>query len=393
MLLCALAPLLPVTQTTATIQWPQAVDGDGNIESVTAPLVAGAPKSLDVVIPCRTVATLPADGGLVLSTIPPGGIEAGRNGLFIRAFEDSVTVAFRDSVAAVAPRDAVESGACSDIRVWADVGAVGADFVGIPGATGTLGAEKRPQVAGVFSELEVPADSGVSATVDVDTRFITTPTTLKLAVMVLGVLCVVASFVALVLLDRVSGRRAPPTRRRAGLSTWLTDTGVIGVLLVWHLVGPQSSDDGYNLTIARISGEAGYTANYYRFFGTTEAPFDWYQSVLTHLASVSTAGIWMRLPATVAAIGTWLILSRCVLPRLGRRLAVNRVAVWTAAAVFLAAWLPFNNSLRPEPLIAFGVVAAWMLVELALGKRTLWPVALAIVVAVFCVTLAPQGMV
>ncbi|MGB7505372.1 MAG: arabinosyltransferase, partial [Mycobacterium sp.] len=114
MLLCALAPLLPVTQTTATIQWPQAVDGDGNIESVTAPLVAGAPKSLDVVIPCRTVATLPADGGLVLSTIPPGGIEAGRNGLFIRAFEDSVTVAFRDSVAAVAPRDAVESGACSD---------------------------------------------------------------------------------------------------------------------------------------------------------------------------------------------------------------------------------------------------------------------------------------
>ena len=393
MLLCALAPLLPVTQTTATIQWPQAVDSDGNIESVTAPLVSGAPKSLDVVIPCRTVATLPADGGLVFSTIPPGGIEAGRNGLFIRAFEDSVTVAFRDSVAAVAPRDAVESGACSDIRVWADVGAVGADFVGIPGATGTLGAENRPQVAGLFSELEVPADSGVSATVDVDTRFITTPTTLKLAVMVLGVLCVVASFVALMLLDRVSGRRAPPTRRRAGVSTWLTDTGVIAVLLVWHLVGPQSSDDGYNLTIARISGEAGYTANYYRFFGATEAPFDWYQSVLTHLASISTAGIWMRLPATAAAIGTWLILSRCVLPRLGRRLAVNRVAVWTAAAVFLAAWLPFNNSLRPEPLIAFGVVAVWMLVELAIGKRTLWPVALAIVVAVFCVTLAPQGMV
>ncbi|WP_178359745.1 arabinosyltransferase domain-containing protein [Mycolicibacterium hippocampi] len=393
MLLCALAPLLPVTQMTATIQWPQAVDSDGNIESVTAPLVSGAPKSLDVVIPCRTVATLPADGGLVFSTIPPGGIEAGRNGLFIRAFEDSVTVAFRDSVAAVAPRDAVESGACSDIRVWADVGAVGADFVGIPGATGTLGAENRPQVAGMFSELEVPADSGVSATVDVDTRFITTPTTLKLAVMVLGVLCVVASFVALMLLDRVSGRRAPPTRRRAGVSTWLTDTGVIAVLLVWHLVGPQSSDDGYNLTIARISGEAGYTANYYRFFGASEAPFDWYQSVLTHLASISTAGIWMRLPATAAAIGTWLILSRCVLPRLGRRLAINRVAVWTAAAVFLAAWLPFNNSLRPEPLIAFGVVAVWMLVELAIGKRTLWPVALAIVVAVFCVTLAPQGMV
>ena len=57
---------------------------------------------------------------------------------------DVVYVAFRDSVAAVAPRAAVDSGACSQIHVWANVGAVGADFVGIPGATGTLAVDKRP---------------------------------------------------------------------------------------------------------------------------------------------------------------------------------------------------------------------------------------------------------
>ncbi|MCH9710386.1 MAG: arabinosyltransferase, partial [Actinomycetia bacterium] len=136
-----------------------------------------------------------------------------------------------------------------------------------------------------------------------------------------------------------------------------------------------------------------YIANYYRFFGATEAPFDWYQSVLAQLASISTAGIWMRLPATAAAIGTWLILSRWVLPRLGRNLVRNPIAVWTAAAVFLSAWLPFNNGLRPEPLIAFGVLAVWMLVEKTVGSRRLAPAAVAIVVAVFCVTLAPQGMV
>ncbi len=396
MVLCALAPLLPVNQTTATIHWPQSVDSDGNISSVTAPLVSGAPRSLDVVIPCQAVAELPADGGLVFSTIPPGGIDAGRNGLFVRATAEDVIVAFRDSVAAVAPRDAVESGACSTLHAWADIGEVGAEFVGIAGAMGTLEAEKRPQVAGLFTELEVPADSGVSATVDIDTRFITTPTTLKLAVMILGVVCVVVSILALALLDRSSARRLRwdlGKRHRVGLSTWLADTGVVGALLVWHLVGSQSSDDGYNLTIARVSGEAGYIANYYRFFGTTEAPFDWYQSVLAQLASVSTDGIWMRLPATAAAIGTWLILSRCMLPRLGTRLAGNRVAVWTAAAVFLAAWLPFNNGLRPEPLIAFGVVAVWMLVEKSVATRQLWLAAVAIVVAVFCVTLAPQGMV
>ena len=394
LVLCGLTPLLPVNQTTATISWPQGSSADGTVSDITAPLVSGAPRALDVSIPCSAVASLPADGGLVFSTNPPGGIDASRNGLFVRAYPDTVVVAFRDTVAAVAPRADVEAGACSALRLWADVGQVGADFIGIPGATGTLAPEKRPQVTGVFTELDVPPDTaGLSATIDVDTRFITSPTTLKLAVMVLGVLCVIASIVALAVLDRASGRRRSGQRRRVGLSTWLADAGVVAALLLWHIVGPQSSDDGYNTTIARISGEAGYTTNYYRFFGAAEAPFDWYQSLLGQLASISTASVWLRLPATLAAIATWLIISRCLLPRLGRRVAANKVAVWTAGAVFLAAWLPFNNGLRPEPLIAFGVIAVWMLVEWTIGTRRLWPVAVAVVVAMFTVTLAPQGLI
>ena len=394
LVLCGLTPLLPVNQTTATISWPQGSGPDEAVSDITAPLVSGAPRALDVSIPCSAVASMPADGGLVFSTNPPGGIDASRNGLFVRAYPDTVVVAFRDTVAAVAPRADVEAGACSALRLWADVGQVGADFIGIPGATGTLAPEKRPQVTGVFTELDVPPDTaGLSATIDVDTRFITSPTTLKLAVMVLGVLCVIASIAALAVLDRASGRRRSGRRRRVGLSTWLADAGVVAALLLWHIVGPQSSDDGYNTTIARISGEAGYTTNYYRFFGAAEAPFDWYQSLLGQLASISTASVWLRLPATLAAIATWLIISRCLLPRLGRRVAANKVAVWTAGAVFLAAWLPFNNGLRPEPLIAFGVIAVWMLVEWTIGTRRLWPVALAVVVAMFTVTLAPQGLI
>jgi arabinosyltransferase A len=392
--LCGLVPLLPVTQTTATIAWPQAPGPDGLVSDVTAPLVSGAPQALDVSVPCRTIASMPAAGGVVLSTNPPGGIQSTRNGLFVTANADSVVVAFRDSVAAVAPRAAVASGACSTLHVWANPGSVGADFIGIPGATGTLAAEKKPQVTGVFTDLKVAAQPGLSARIDVDTRFITSPTALKLGVMVLGVVCVIASIVALAVLDRRSGRRVRWRRFwRAGLSTWILDVGVVGTLLLWHLIGATSSDDGYNLTIARVSADAGYAANYYRFFGATEAPFDWYQSVLAHMAAISTAGVWMRLPATAAAIGTWLIISRCVLPRVGRRLANNRVAVWTAGAVFLAAWLPFNNGLRPEPLIAFGALAAWVLMENTIATRRLLPAAVAIVVAVFSVTLAPQGLI
>ena len=395
-LLCALTPLLPVRQTTATILWPQGVGPGGVVGNITAPLVSGAPEALDVSIPCSAIATLPPAGGLVFATNPIDGIDASRNGLFVRANTDSVFVAFRDKVAAVAPRKAVDSGACSTLRAWANPGAVGADFVGIPGATGTLAPDKKPQVTGVFTELKVPVQQGLSAQIDIDTRFITRPTALKLAVMVAGIACVIISIAALAVLDlRMRGRRVPGSRHQL-LRHWPADIGVIGTLLLWHVIGAISSDDGYNLTIARISGEAGYATNYYRYFGTTEAPFDWYQSVLAQLASVSTAGVWMRFPATAAAIGSWLILSHWVLPRLGSGvggLSRNRVAVATGAMVFLAAWLPFNNGLRPEPLIAFGVLVVWMLVERTIATRRLAPTAVAIIVAVFCVTLAPQGLV
>ncbi len=394
--LCALTPLLPVRQTTATILWPQSAGPGAPVGNITAPLVSGAPEALDVSIPCSAIATLPAAGGLVFATNPPDGIDASRNGLFVRATADSVTVAFRDKVAAVASRAAVAAGSCTTVRAWANAGAVGADFVGIPGATGSLAPDKKPQVTGVFTELKVPVQQGLSARIDIDTRFITRPTGLKLIVMTVGIICVIASIAALSVLDRRwAGRRLSGVRHRM-LRHWPIDIGVIGTLLLWHIIGATSSDDGYNLTIARISDEAGYAANYYRYFGTTEAPFDWYQSVLAQLASVSTAGVWMRLPATAAAVASWLILSHRVLPRLGSGiggLSRNSVAVATGGVVFLAAWLPFNNGLRPEPLIAFSVLAVWALVERTIATRRLVPTAAAIVVAVFSATLAPQGLV
>lgn len=411
---CALIPLLPVKQTTATIMWPQGISADGYLADITAPLVSGAPEALEVSIPCSAITTLPASGGLVFSTIAPAGIDASRNGLFVRADADNVVVAFRDSVAAVAPRAAISSAQCSTLHLWATAAGVGADFVGVPGAQGTLAPDKKPQVAGVFSDLRVTdVHSGISARIDVDTRFISTPTPMKSVAMLIGLLCVTLSLLAMALLDRrylssshaneavdirASDHLTGRWRRIIGArpAVWFTDLAVIATMLLWHIVGALSSDDGYNLTIARIADEAGYTANYFRYFGASEAPFDWYQSVLAHLATISTASVWMRLPALAAGIGTWLILSRGILRQLGPRddsVAGNRIARWTAAAVFLAAWLPFNNGLRPEPLIACGVVAVWLLVENAINRRTIVPVAGAVIIAMACATLAPQGLI
>lgn len=384
-------------QTTATILWPQgATTAEGHLTQLTAPLVAGAPRALDITIPCSAMATLPDDGGLVVSTLPTSGMDTGKSGLFVRADKDTIVVAFRDTVAAAAPRSAVA--ACSVLHAWADAGGVGAEFVGIPGAKGTLPAEKKPQFGGIFTDLKVSPQPGLSARIEVDTRFLTTPTITKTIALVLGALAVLSAILALAVLDRQSqGAHTHLTgRRQIGWATRLADAGVIATLLLWHVIGATSSDDGYNLAIARVAPQAGYVANYYRYFGTTEAPFDWYPALLAQLASVSTAGVWMRLPATLAGIACWLIISRWVLRRLGPAkggLASNQVAVLTAGAVFLAAWLPFNNGLRPEPLIALGVLVTWMLVERSIARRHLAPAAVAVVVAMLSVTLAPQGLI
>lgn len=391
-LLCGVTPLLPVEQTTATIAWPQGLDADGHITDVTAPLVSGAPRSLDITVPCAAIATLPDKGGLVLSTVPAGGVDATAHGLFVLANKTTVTAAYRDHVAAAIPRSKL--GDCTELHLWADAGGVGADFVGIADANGTLPIENKPQIGGVFTDLKIGPQPGLSARIDIDTRFITAPTTLKAAVMTLGVLAVLAAILALSVLDRRQHRAPRSWRHRfkANPVIWLADAGVLAALALWHVIGAISSDDGYNLTMARNVAQAGYVANYYRFFGTTEAPFDWYPTLLGHLSTISTAGVWMRLPATLAGMACWLIISRVMLPRLGR-LSGNRVAVLTAAMMFLAAWLPFNNGLRPEPLIALGTLGVWVLVERTIATRRLVPAALAIVVAVFTVTLAPHGLI
>ena len=138
--LCALVPLLPVKQTTATIPGrrrpaPTGMSATSPRRWCPAPRGRSTSRS-----PAGPSPRCPPAGGLVFSTMPPAGIDASRNGLFVRANADVVVVAFRDSVAAVAPRPAVAAGACSTLHIWANAGGVGADFVGIPGATGTLAA-------------------------------------------------------------------------------------------------------------------------------------------------------------------------------------------------------------------------------------------------------------
>jgi arabinosyltransferase B len=385
-------PFLPVTQTTSTMNWPQA----GVAASVDAPLMAQVPIDLQATVPCALVRELPREGGLLLATAPPQGTDAPLNAMFMRVTADTVDVLDRNVVVASAPRARVEAGGCTAITFSSDINSTTATFEGLSiggnPVTGTLTGDLRPQVVGVFTSLDGPAPAGLSLTANIDSRFTSSPTLIKSAAMVLAVLLTISSLVALARLDGTDGRG----HRRFFPSHWWrfkpVDGAVVGVLLVWHFIGANTADDGYLLTMARVSEHAGYMANYFRWFGVPEAPFGWYYEVLAAMAKISTASPWMRLPALLAGILCWLVISREVIPRLGRAVRHSSAAVWTGGLVFLAFWMAYNNGLRPEPIVALGALLTWCSVERAIATGRLLPAAVAILIAAFSLGAAPTGL-
>jgi arabinosyltransferase B len=233
----------------------------------------------------------------------------------------------------------------------------------------------------------------LSLSADIDTRFTTHPTALKLAAIVLAILSTIIAVLALWRLDRVDGRRMHrliPTR-------WKTATPVDGVVVggfaLWYVIGTNSSDDGYILQMARVADHGGYMSNYFRWFGSPEDPFGWYYNVLALMTRVSDASIWIRLPDLICALVCWLLLSREVLPRLGPAVVASRPALWAAGLVLLGAWMPFNNGLRPEGQIATGALITYVLIERAVTSGRLTPAALAILSAAFTLGIQPTGLI
>jgi len=405
-LLAIATPFLPVTQTTATINWPQ----NGVMQSVDAPLIGYVPTDMNVTIPCRAVAGLMgaenANRTVLLSTVPKQAPKAVDRGLLVERVGGDLLVIVRNTPVVSAPLTEVLSPACQQLTFTAHADKVTAEFVGLvegPDAEGQAkpgdplrgersGYDFRPQVVGVFTDLTGPAPPGLQFSATVDSRYSTSPTLLKLLAMIVGIALTVVSLGALHVLDTADGVR----HRRFLPPRWWSlkplDGLVTAVLLWWHFVGANTSDDGYILTMARVSEHAGYMANYYRWFGTPEAPFGWYYDLLALWAHVSTASVWMRLPTLLMALACWWVISREVIPRLGTAVKHSQAAAWTSAGLFLAFWLPLNNGLRPEPIIALGILLTWCSVERGVATSRLLPVAIAIIIGALTLFSGPTGI-
>ena len=141
--LSVLTPLLPVVQTTATLNWPQG----GQLSNVTAPLISLTPVSVTATVPCEVLRSMPPQGGLVLGLAPQKGKDATLNSLFVTVGAQRVDITDRNVVIASVPRAQVNSTVCQRIEISSTEAGTFATFVGLPPA-GTVDQNEDSAQAG-----------------------------------------------------------------------------------------------------------------------------------------------------------------------------------------------------------------------------------------------------
>ncbi|GAA4801239.1 arabinosyltransferase domain-containing protein [Actinomycetospora chlora] len=375
-LLCAvLFPLAPVHQPVVTFAWPQAPGQT----AAALPLMPYQPVALDASVSCAALAATPP-GASTLATTPPGTPPAPVGGLAVRPLPGGALVTSNgETLAAVA----LPPGPCT----LAVVSRPESTEIRVDDRTVvTRPGDVRPVVAAIVAGT--PGTDGLTVSLRTDTRFQTTPSVWKY-LLGLGVLLGLAGMVV------AASRPGRPVRRGRPWRPRPVDA-VVGLALAgWAVVGPATVDDGYIAGILRSRGESGFTGNVYRWLNAPEAPFSWFYEVTRAWAALApgpaASVLWLRVPATVLGLLTWVLLRRHALPRLGPALR-RPGATWVAAAAFAAWWAPFGLSLRPEPWLALGVLAVWVCTERAVATRALLPLLAAAVLAGFTVALTPGAL-
>jgi arabinosyltransferase C len=385
---CALAyPFLPVVQDTARIVWP--VGGD--TVQVNAPLTGYWAQEMTVEMPCETIRSIDgrsAEEALLFSTVPTARADEGA-GIQLRIDDGLLLASNRGEQVA---RQPLPPEGC-DLRFTSDATRTTLTVADTP--VYDESGDVRPRVVGIYTSIDEERDQvdGLSVSITPDTRYQSSPTVWKIAVGVIGVVAMIGCLITVNRLDSRVARRAP---RWAPIGWWrLTgrDVAVFVALGAWVFIGPLTSDDGYILTMARVADDFGYLTNYHRWFGVAEAPFGWFYHVYQLMAQVSTVPPWIRLPSFLLGVISWLLISREVMPRLGKEVRTSPAAGWAAAGVFLVWWMPFNNGVRPEPVAAVGSLLALCAVERALVTRRLLPLCLGLLAAAFTLAATPTGLI
>ena len=371
-------PIVPVLADQTTVTWP--VPGRPVVSS-TALFAPYRPVELTATVPCSAIRAAAAQprAVTVLATGPSG------DGLVLTTEAGTARLLLGSRVVSATP--VVSS--TQDCRTRVHAGPAGVTITIGTTRTIKLAGEPVPKVFAFHTDLDPRQAGAMAVTARTASPFATSPTGLKRFLIAAQLLAV------LVALGLLTLRNADNPRRPAGIFTrqrWRTvgvDVGVLGVLAGWAIIGPLTDDDGFATTIARNATRSGHVGNYYRWWNASETPFAFSQQLLAPLTQVSLAPLWLRLPSTVLGVATWFVLSRGVLgaalPSVAGTLRIRLLA----AVCLLAAWLPFNLGVRPEPYVALGITSVLALLWRARGLAALGWAAL---VAGLTIPISPSGL-
>jgi hypothetical protein len=306
------------------------------------------PASIDISLPCELPPALPGAAGAptVLATARDTKRAAGLR--IARTPEALVFSVGRKRLAAL-PWPSRAVGCPLVVRV-AD-GALILPDRRVP--IGSAYPSGMPTVSALISELDLRARSGVEARIT--TRiYATSPTGRQVAATVaallfgLGALLLVRSGL-LTALDR-SMRGLPRMLRQAGP----VDAGVVGLLLVWWVLGPAFGDDGWIWMHERVFSQVGAFSIYLDAFGAN-APLNYWLEWLHHwLVGVTDQLVLLRLPALVALVASWFLARWCLRRAVGS--VEPRAVRWSLAAAFAVLAMAWGMTLRPEPFISLLVL-------------------------------------
>ncbi|MDN5933470.1 MAG: arabinosyltransferase domain-containing protein, partial [Pseudonocardia sp.] len=371
-------PFAPVHQPEVTYRW-SALDG-----ATAIPLLPYQPVELTAAVTCAAARVAGGDGTVLLSTVPlrADPRAASLAGLTITTDRGLLRV---ESAGVPIAAPAIGAGDCTvSVSSRYERTVVAVDGTAVAVREGDV----RPAVAGLFTDL--PRVPGVDVALTTDTRFQTSIGAVKAAI---GVVCVLALLGMLLAVRAADGRVRAVRIATPGWWRPRPVDGAVGlVLTVWWIVGGITVDDGYISGIVRSVGSNGMVGNVYRWLNAPEAPFSWFYELYHAWSQVSASTVWMRLPSTLLGLLCWVLLSRFVLPRLGR-CARRPVVPWLAAVALLAWWVPYNLGLRPEPWVAVGMLAVFAGIERALATRRVLPLAIALILAGATTAVTPAGLV
>ncbi|MBV9163153.1 MAG: arabinosyltransferase domain-containing protein [Pseudonocardiales bacterium] len=385
--------LAPVTVDDPVVSWPQAGQ---RAHSTVLPLVPYRPLSLDARVPCTVLSALDRepDGGDALRTLPattskPATVS---QGLVVAVHRGVVQVSTSGELLL---REALPTGECT-YQILADAGGVRVLRDGAPRrSTARRGpaALRVPEVSELATDVDgQPASAGLAVSLHTDARYESTPTGLKIGLLVV---CAAALLALLAWAWRWwGGQVAHSQRPRLGLA----DAVLVVVSAVWVLLAPTNFDDPWYLLMARGANSSGSVSNAIYMFNVTENPFVASQYVLQawgwlgHFPGVSWGLAWMRLVPLGYGLVTWLLLRLLLVAGFGHELGTGRTT-WALLVAYLLWWLPYGMTLRPEPLIVLLAAATLLLAELARRRHSVGALVVATATAALAMSVSPSGLV